>query len=138
MPQSNFVIDLTIGRFAGQAMSLLVRANNCMIYDSIAPEQTAVKLDFECELPARIEFTVAGKHPFDTQLDELGNIVEDKFVRIDRVTVDRMPIDPWILESKLIDFDGQKTNYFHKNGCASIHIPNQDSFGFFLDLMSND
>jgi hypothetical protein len=138
MPQSNFIIDLTIGRFAGQAMSLQIQANSTIVYDNVFPDQSKITVEFNCELPARITFDVAGKQPFDTLLDESRNIVEDKFVRVDRMTVDRMPVEPWILESKLIDFCGQKTNYFHSNGRASIHIPNQDSFGFFLDLMSKD
>jgi hypothetical protein len=138
MAQNKFIIDLTIGRFAGQAMSLLVRANTCVIYDDVSPNQTTVRLEFECDLPAQIEFNVAGKQPFDTRLDESGNIVEDKFIRVDRIIIDRMPVEPWMIESKLIDFGGQKTNYFHSNGQGIINIPNQDSFGFFLDLMSKD
>lgn len=138
MPQSNFIIDLTIGRFADQAMSLQIQANDIIVYDNASPDQPKIRVEFNCELPACIKFDVAGKQPFDTELDELGNIVADKFVRVDRIVLDRMPVEPWILESKLIDFGGQKTNYFHTNGQASIHIPTRDSFGFFLGLMSND
>ena len=112
MPQSNFIIDLTIGQFAGQTMSLQIQANNTIVYDNVSPDQPKITVEFKCELPARITFDVAGKQPFDTLLDELGKIVEDKFVRVDRITVDRMPVESWILESKLIDFYGQKTNYF--------------------------
>ena len=138
MPQNNFIIDLTVGRFNGQAMSLQIQTNDIIVYDNVSPGQPEVRVEFNCELPTCITFNVAGKQPFDTQLDESGNIVEDKFVRVDRMIVDRMPVETWILESKLINFCGQKTNYFHTNGQASIHIPNRDSFEFFLALMSND
>ena len=136
MPQSNFVIDLTVGQFKGQAMSLEVRANDCVVYTNTSPDQAKIRLEFDCELPAYIEFDVAGKQPFDTLVDAAGNIVEDKFVRVDRIILDRMPIEYWIVESKLIDFYEQKTNYFYKNGLGTINIPNRDSFEFFLDLMT--
>lgn len=136
MAQSNFVIDLSVGQFEGQSMSLQVTANERIIYSNLSPTQPKITVEFNCELPAYIKFDVAGKQPFDTCVDDLGHIVEDKFIRVDRIVVDRMPVEHWMIESRLIEFCGQKTNYFYTNGQATITIPNQDSFGFFLDLMT--
>lgn len=139
MSQSNFIINLAVGKFQGSSMSLKVTANNLEIYNNPDPKEDHIKLDFNCNLPVQIKFIVDNKQNFDTQVDEQGNIVEDKYIQVQQLIIDRMPVDPWILESRLFHFStGQTTNYFGTNGVATLDILDLDSFGFFLDLMSRD
>lgn len=134
---SQFSIDMSVGRYGGSSMSIDILANDQTVYSNVLPPDR-VHVDFDCELPAQIKFIVSNKQPFETEIDSSGNIIADKHIKIDRLVIDRMPVDQWILEGRLVEFMGQKTNYFSTNGQATITIPNQDSFEFFLDLMNRD
>ena len=134
---SRFSIDMSVGRYCGSSMSIDILANDQTVYSNVLPPDQ-IHIDFDCELPAQIKFVVNNKQPFETELDVDGNIIADKHIKIDRLVLDRMPVDHWILEGRLVDFMGQKTNYFSTNGQATITITTQDSFEFFLDLMNRD
>lgn len=132
---AKFKFTLTRGRFQNQEMALEVFANGQKI---TVPTNI---VEFECALPANIEFRVSGKGEFDTLVDADGCIVEDKFIRIDSVTVDRMPVPKYLIESRLFDFSPDDalrpsaiTNYFAWNGCARFAIAQNNSFEYFLDL----
>lgn len=136
-------IDLTLslGKVNDMPMSLEIFANDREVYSDLCPDQNRVSLQFECDLPAKIVFKVAGKQEMDTVLDHIGNIVQDKYVKVDQLIVDRMPVERWILESRIFEFTDElgninKTNYFGKNGQACLHIDCQDSFDYFLQLLT--
>ena len=134
---SQFNIDMSVGRYCGLSMSLEILVNDYTVYSNALPPDH-IHIDFDCELPGQIKFIVSNKKSFETEIDLGGNIIADKHIKIDRIVIDRMPVDQWILESRLVEFMGQKTNYFSTNGQATIIIPTQDSFEFFLDLMNKD
>ena len=119
-------------------MDLQITANG----QSVPVHDNLVK--FDCELPARIQFQVSGKGEYDTLVDEHGNIAQDKFVKIERVSIDRMPVPKYIIESRLIMFQPYnikhapaRTNYLAWNGLATIELNHNNSFDFFLDLYTN-
>lgn len=138
MAQSNFSFDLKIGKFQGSSMSIQVLVNNQEVYCNPNPAQDKIRLEFATDLPAQIKFVLGNKNPFDTQVDDLGNIVEDKHIQVSRLVIDRMPVEQWILESRLFSYTDtdQKTNYFSHNGTVILDIPYTDSFKFFLALNS--
>ena len=143
MAKSKFEIILSLGRVNQQAMSLQVLANGCEILPMACPPQDQIKLEFECELPARIEFFTQGKDVMDTVLDSAGKILQDKYIKVDRLIIDRMPVERWILESRLFEFVADSgvvrhTNYFGSNGRANFEISNKDSFDWFLGLLIKD
>jgi hypothetical protein len=135
---AKFKFKITKGQFQNQVMSLEVLANGKKI-----PALIDI-IEFECLLPAQIEFRVAGKGKFDTLVDSTGHIIEDKFIRIDSLIIDRMPVPKYLIESRLFEFVPEdhthppaNTNYFAWNGCARININHLDSFSYFLDLYSD-
>jgi hypothetical protein len=135
---AKFRFKITKGQFQNQSMTLEVLANGTKI------PVLADMVEFECLLPAQIEFQVSGKGEFDTLVDLDGHIIEDKFVRIDSVTIDRMAVPRYLIESRLFEFvpadtahPSANTNYFAWNGSARFSINRLDSFGYFLDLYSD-
>lgn len=143
MSKSRFSIDMLVGRVNGDPMSITVLANGSKIYFDEKPKNNTIHLDFFCNLPTKIVFEVGNKNIYDTKLDISGNIIEDKFIKVEKMIVDRLSIPQWILESKLFRFVPNKgeikfTNYFGANGRASMSIKESDSFDFFLELLSVD
>lgn len=143
MATSKFEMVLSLGRVHGQAMSLQVLVNDREVLQQPPTDQDQINLTFDVELPARIEFVTQGKDVMDTVLDDRGQILQDKYIKVDRLIIDRMPVERWILESRLFEFVEDSgvirhTNYFGSNGCARFEINTKDSFDWFLGLLVKD
>ena len=122
-------------------MSLAVYADSRQLFAQSQIHDTKLSLEFRLELPVTLSFEVSGKNEFDTEIDAQGNIVADKFVRIDSISIDNMPIARWILESRAIEFSPtvgapQFTNYLAKNGRSTLVVSESTSFEFFLKLLA--
>ena len=135
-------IDMTVGRLDQRSMSLEIRINGKSKYSWDQIDQDKLLLEFLVDPMSTIEFITAGKGIFDTRVDENANLLQDKFIKVDRLWIANMPVDKWILEKsffKCIDQNGNTTpvsNYFGQNGNWSIQI-GPSPMRFFLDLLAN-
>jgi len=98
------------------------------------------RIDIVVEPPFVLEMQVSGKDQFDTQVDEQGNIIADKCLKIKGLAVDGIWIKSWLLESRVIEFvdlngNVRHTNYLGQNGVAKFHMP-QDALEFWLDTLT--
>lgn len=130
-------LDLFYNAYKDQYMRLDLLANDCLI--EIPHFGSSRHVEFDITLPCEIQFNLSGKGPLDTVVDENGKVVEDKFIRIDWLSLQGIPVERWILESRLLILhygSGEqiKTNYFGHNGQAKLVIPHEDIFDFWLDL----
>lgn len=137
----SFKLSLSIGQYKGSSMSLCVSANGKTIFDVDSTDKTKLDIEFECDLPTEIIFDVGNKGPMDTLVDSNGKIIQDKFVQVDNVIVDRLPVKKWILESRLFEFTPTtgatlQTNCFSYNGRAVLSLPEKTSFDFMLRLLT--
>jgi len=90
--------------------------------------------------PGKVQFIVSGKLPGQTEVDLQGNILSDKFIRVDRLVVNHIPLKSWALENRILDFETNNenhrlTNYFGENGTAHI-VFKKDLLLFFLNATS--
>jgi hypothetical protein len=85
-----------------------------------------------------VEFEINGKLPNDTQVDSNGNIVQDKFIAVESMSVDGIWIKRWMLESRIFESAYGKTNYFGQNGIVQFQIPYSDIMQFWLDTVTVD
>jgi len=137
----SFSLSLSIGQYKGSSMSLCISSNGKTIFDVNSTEKTKLDIEFECDLPAEIIFDVGNKGSMDTLVDSNGKIIQDKFIRVDNLIVDRLPVKKWILESRLFDFTTTtgtrlQTNCFSYNGRAVLSLPEKNSFDFMLRLLT--
>lgn len=130
-------INFLSSELDGQTMGLIVLANEKTIFRQDNGLNKTFTIDFDVDVPAEIKFIVSGKGPFDTKVDAHGNIIQDKFLKINSILIDRMPVPLWTLESKFIQFVCNQqityTNYFCYNGYGVIRLPS-DIFSLFLSL----
>lgn len=143
MKKTNISFKFTAGFIQGKTMEMSILLNNKIAWEEkIEQENFVVVLD--CVFPCEITFVLKGKEKTDTIVDKDEKILQDKFLRIDSIVIDRMPIKKWILENRLIKFDSHDnlhnlyTNYFAYNGQANISINSNDYFVFFLDLIKSN
>lgn len=139
----NVIIVASVGRIDDTAMSMSVFRDDHLLHHIHEWNNDRCRLEFDIELPCRLKLQVSGKNQFDTRVDPAGNILADKFVKIEGLALDRIWVKKWMLESKIFDFHGEEgyithSNYFGKNGYAEINIPYTDSLEFWLDILALD
>ena len=136
---AKITINFLTGSIDDQTMGLTVLANEQIIFKQEQNLDKKFTLDFDIDLPGEIKFIVQGKGPFDTKVDDNGNILQDKFLKINSMLIDRMPVTRWVLESKFIQFTHAEqesyTNYFGYNGQGTIQLP-KDTFSLFLNIQT--
>lgn len=142
MSNSKFKIAFSAGHCRG-AMGLIVRSGQNFIAEFSSVPDHPWNVEFDVALPVRLTFEVWGKDMHDTLVDDRGGILQDKFVRIDGLMIDRVWVKKWLLESRLIQFypTGDTmvlTNYLGKNGQAVLEITHDNSLDFMLDLTASD
>jgi hypothetical protein len=137
--QANLKINFLTGDLDDQTMSLIVLANEQIVFKQDKDLDKTFTVDFNIDLPGEIKLIVNGKGAFDTKVDAQGTILQDKFLKINSMLIDRMPVPTWVLASKLIQFVHNNqvayTNYFGYNGQGIIQLPS-NTFLLFLDLQT--
>jgi len=88
--------------------------------------------DFDIDLPCTLNVLVNGKdNSKDTVVDDKGNILEDKFIRIDKICLDNKPLNDNALPKfcKLVTNDSKTivSNYIGFNGMVSLDLNYSDS-----------
>ena len=138
MTNTTIKLRLRIGRYQEQSMSLIIRANNQIVLDCNQFSTDYHDLEFQCLLPMVLEFETNGKMPNDTLVDDQGQILQDKFIVVESMSVDGIWIKRWMLESRIFESALGKTNYFSQNGIAKFQIPYSDTMRFWLDTVTVD
>lgn len=89
----------------------------------------------DLSFPSQLIIEFFGKNPLDTELDQHGNIVRDKFIRLDRLTIDRMQVDSDHLYHMLV-LDTEtglvRTKYFGFNGRLTLDFDTPNSLVWLL------
>jgi hypothetical protein len=88
------------------------------------------------EMPALLKFEFSGKQGQDTVLDEKGNIISDKYVKIKSMIIGHVPVNSNLLYS-LCSYtrNGETVNdtFFGFNGELEIHIDSDDAILWHLE-----
>jgi hypothetical protein len=135
---------MTLGQFAGECMTVRAYCNQRLVLDSAGqPDQTSIELDLVSSLPLHLEFWLTGKDVNDTKVGANGEILEDKCVVIENLSIDGIWLKRWYLESRAFSFWDtadlyRSTNYFGTNGRAEFRIDQLDLLEFWLDTMCVD
>lgn len=92
-------MQFRIGHYNG-TMCLTVYVNDQQIahYDSFDSEH--LDLDVDINLPCRLRFVVGNKNSnTDTQVDEAGQILADKFIVLEKLSLGRVAVPPYKLRT---------------------------------------
>jgi hypothetical protein len=98
-------------------------------------------VSIEVELPTTINIITDGKdNNNDTLLDDKGNVIKDKFLRIDEISIDKKPIDTnalyKIIKIHTVEKQLIYSNYVGFNGVTSINLEYSDSLIAHLQINS--
>lgn len=131
---SQITFKFSIGLYNG-SMGMTIRCNNKVLLSKSSFETDSFVFTDNVELPAEITIDLYGKNSGDTSIDSDGNIVADKYIKLQELSIDRVPLHILSLIHLVeIDHDVQTgvTNYWGFNGQAKIKIEQPDSFLWHL------
>jgi len=92
-------------------------------------DNTVAKIQIHVDLPAMIEIRLANRAESDTEIDEQGNIVQDKFLHLTSIEIFDTVIDSFKMHQGILRFcpdqsdHAAENNFFwNRNGNVYLHI----------------
>jgi len=130
-----FCFDFIAGAVNDKFMNLQLIVDNQLMQNIAVNEKFSIESIIE--LPAQIKFLLSGKTNNDT-IVENGKIVSDKYIALEKITIDRFEINPWALPKEnfiLTSFDNlvEHTNYWGKNGNVTLIINDSDFISWLIN-----
>jgi hypothetical protein len=124
----------TAGSVAGKFMSLKITAYAQVLFNGLA--QDTFEIESSVNFPANIQFYLSGKNLNDVVVKD-NVVVENKFVQLQSVTLDRIEIESWKIPTDLLCFDNRiekfSNTFWDKNGYANLDINDSDPVCWLID-----
>jgi hypothetical protein len=117
-------LDFSAGLINGVSMSLQIDTDQqTVILDQLNPTQTV-----RCciSVPGKLSIQTSGKGDLDTQVDDEGNIIADKYIQLTDMRLDGLSVDenylPRFIMLKPLDKEPVFSNYWGFNGTVEIQL----------------
>ena len=134
---THITFKFTIGQYFG-SMGMVILVNNKEILHQDFFDSDVFEISTEMSWPGDIVIKVYSKGPKDTEVRD-GKITADKYIRLDELIVDKVPVDQDILR-ELVTLDTSekllKELYWGFNGTVTLNFEEADSFIWFLTKKS--
>ena len=116
-----------IGLYNG-SMTLTIIVNDEIVHDVRKFTETQHQFRTQIDLPAKIKFIVGNKNMnADTLVDNQGQVLKDKFVKLSRLWLGRVEVQPFMLK-KHVFFNNngviEQELYWGRPGHAEINFDN--------------
>ena len=109
-----------------------VHVNGCPVVPG-ANERSMISIPIS--FPGELIIELSGKNNnTDTLVNDAGEIVQDKFVQLTQVRVDKMTVNDYFLQKWPIVNDSFATTYFGFNGQAKLTFDAPSSFHWLLKI----
>ena len=134
MTKSHLEFEFTIGRCNG-TMHMQVFVDNVMVSDYKEFNDNKFIVKYDITWPAQIKFCLANKNQNqDTTIDANGKIIADKYIKLERITMDRIDVGQAFIYSLILQTqkDNIKTPYWGFNGEVTICFDQDNSFMWHL------
>lgn len=135
MTQAIFIVEFEFGILSsGRAMSVQVCYNDQCWEVPVIPENRRSKVELNVALPGTVKFVFSGKdNNHDTIVDKDGRVIEDMFVKVQRIALDGFETDTIFLNQRLnleTESNGTiTTSYIGFNGVMEICMTKPTIFG---------
>ena len=139
MTKLKFIFE--VGNINGTSMKLDILVNDASIkhFDSLPEGNTEIELDIVW--PSIVKFITSNKNSGDTIIDSTGNIVKDKYIRLDKLFLNNVEVNQLYLTNKLYLYTEhntiENTDYWGFNGQCSIEFTGKDTLEWHLNSFIN-
>lgn len=132
---SQVTFKFSIGRYNG-SMGMDVFYNDSLLLSQNSFNTDTFTFTEKLDLPGTVVINVYGKGLVDTLVDKNGNVIADKYIKLEELLVDRVPLHILsLINLPELNNNGQltKTNYWGFNGAVRIELTHADSFLWHLE-----
>ena len=137
--KTDITFDFQIGFFRNQSMTLQILQRSEEIY---APTQFIpgrdASITVSVELPANLKIVVSGRHPQDTEIDQYGHILQDKYIHLAHLVIFGTKIETYKIPQNIMhykDVNGafiQPSFFWNRNGEVELAIDDSDPLFWLL------
>lgn len=133
MSKVTITLGLEVGFFNGRAMNVDITAgDHHHQYSNI--HESYITHKFVAEWPVQIFCRCSNKDmENDSYFDEQGHLVENKYVRLDSLSINGFPLMPHNLYHVTM-FNEQPETFWDTNDTAIITLDNDDPISFLLSI----
>lgn len=132
---SQVKFKFSIGLYNG-SMGMTIRYNDRVLLSKHSFDTDTFTFTENLDLPGVVTIDLHSKGPLDTLVDSDGNIVADKYIKLEELSIDRVPLHILsLINLAEMHHDNQTTvtNYWGFNGQAKIKLEHSDSFLWHLE-----
>ena len=132
---AQLTFNFVVGHYNG-TMSMKAVSGKKVLIDKKTFEDGEFSFSTEISWPDPVIFILENKEPNDTLVDESGNVLMDKFIKLESMIVDRMPVHIIaLLDCVSLTTDTQvlKTNYWGFNGIATVEFDKNNTMLWHLN-----
>lgn len=132
---SQVKFKFSIGKYNG-TMGMHIAYNGKELLSKDSFDSETFVFTHQLEFPGTVTIDLYNKGSADTLVDAQGNIVADKYVKLEELSIDRVPLHILsLIDLPVLSHSGTttKTNYWGFNGQVTIKLLHTDSFLWHLD-----
>ena len=132
---ARLTFKFSIGHYNG-TMSMKIMSGGKQLLSIDQFEKNTFEFTTDINWPDAVEFIVSNKGPLDTEVGASGEILQDKFIKLESLIVDRMSVHILaLLDCVELETKDQilKTNYWGFNGCARLKFDRDDTLSWHLN-----
>lgn len=137
--KTNITFDLEIGTFQNQSMILEINSNNKLL---LSPTQFSTagntSINFSANLPANFKIIVTGRQPGDTEVDQNGRILQDKYIYLQNIIIFETKIETYKMPKNILSYKDtngeilEPSHFWNRNGEIVLSIDDSDPLLWLL------
>lgn len=137
--KTNLTLKINSGLVDGKGLALSISDSKCVLWATDSFQSTESEITVAVELPVKLEFTVKGRLPSDTVINENGDVVADKFLSLIWFKILDKPIYVYNIDHKILKYQGEEVEpgspafYWNRDGVATLTIDQNDPLVWLLE-----
>ena len=127
-----------IGRYNG-TMGMAIFSNDQEVLHQEYFDDNSFEFTTELTWPGTVVIKLFNKQIKDTEIDSQGNILNDKYIKLDRLIIDKIVVDDEILRDFVVLDAGNQLlteRYWGFNGTVKLNFEEEDFFLWVLNQKS--
>lgn len=137
--KTNLTLKINSGLIDNKGLGLSIGQDNHVLWATDHFQQPELKITISIDLPAKIDFTITGRQENDTQVNEHGEIVADRYLSLIWFEILDKTVYTYGIDYKILQYKGEDVDpnapafYWNRNGVATLTIDQSDPVLWLLD-----
>jgi len=137
--KTNLTLKINSGLIDNKGLGLTIGQDGHILWSTDYFQEPESKIKITVDLPARIDFTITGRKDNDTQVNEAGEIIADRYLSLIWFEIEDKLVYTYGIDYKILQYHGDDVDpnapafYWNRNGVATLVIDRPDPVLWLLD-----